>query len=128
MSNLTRSQAWLALSAHKTALGTLSIREMFRADPDRFDKFSLQLETLLLDYSKNFILEETLVLLLDLARETKLEEWMSRMFAGDKINISENRAVLHTALRAPLGAEIHADGKNVVPDVHRVLDLSLIHI
>ena len=122
MSNLTRSQAWLALSAHKTALGTLSIREMFRADPDRFDKFSLQLETLLLDYSKNFILEETLVLLLDLARETKLEEWMSRMFAGDKINISENRAVLHTALRAPLGAEIHADGKNVVPDVHRVLD------
>ena len=122
MSNLTRSRAWQALTAHKTALGTLSMREMFQTDPARFDKFSLQLEGLLLDYSKNLILQETLGLLVDLAREAKLETWISRMFAGEKINASENRAVLHTALRAPLGAEIHTDGKNVVPDVHRVLD------
>jgi len=122
MSNLTRSQAWLALSAHKTALGTLSMREMFHSDPARFDKFSLQFESLLLDYSKNFILEETLGLLVDLGREAKLKEWISRMFAGDKINTSENRSVLHSALRAPFGAEIHVDGINVVPDVHRVLD------
>ena len=122
MSNLTRSQVWLALSAHKAGLRTLSMREMFHTDPARFDKFSLQFENLLLDYSKNLITEETLGLLLDLARETRLEEWISRMFAGDKINTSENRAVLHTALRAPASAEIHADGKNVVPDVHRVLE------
>ena len=122
MSNLTRSQTWLALSAHKNTLDTLSMREMFRADSARFDKFSLQFEGLLLDYSKNLILEETLSRLVGLAHETGLKEWISRMFSGDKINASENRSVLHTALRAPLGAEILAEGKNVVPEVHRVLD------
>ncbi len=95
---------------------------MFRADPARFDKFSLQLEGLLLDYSKNLITEETLALLLNLARQSKLDDWIARMFNGEKINSSEQRAALHTALRAPRGAEVHVDGKDVMPDVHRVLD------
>ena len=122
MSNLTHSHAWQALSAHQTAIAKLTMRDMFRADPVRFDKFSLQLDGLLLDYSKNLITEETFALLLNLARQSKLDDWIARMFNGEKINTSEQRAVLHTALRAPRGMSIHADGKDVVPDVHRVLD------
>ena len=122
MSKLTYSQAWQALSAHQVAIGKLSMREMFRADPERFDKFSLQLDGLLLDYSKNLITDETRDLLINLAQESNLNEWIGRMFKGEKINTSEHRAVLHTALRAPRGTSVQADGKNVVPDVHRVLD------
>ena len=122
MSNLTNSPAWQALLAHQTTIGKLTMRGMFHADPGRFDKFSLQLDGLLLDYSKNLISEETLALLLDLARQSKLDDWIARMFNGEKINTSEHRAVLHTALRAPRSSSIHVDGKDVVPDVHRVLD------
>jgi glucose-6-phosphate isomerase len=122
MSNLTRSPAWQALSAHHVAIRTQTMREMFRADPARFDKLSLQLDGLLLDYSKNLINKETRTLLLNLARQSGLEEWIARMFGGAKINSSERRAVLHTALRAPRDAEIIVDGRNIVPDVHRVLD------
>ena len=122
MSNLTHSPAWQALSAHQTAIVKLTMRGMFHADPARFNKFSLQLDGLLLDYSKNLITEETFALLLNLARQSKLDDWIARMFNGEKINTSEQRAVLHTALRAPRGMSIHADGKDVVPDVHRVLD------
>jgi glucose-6-phosphate isomerase len=98
-----------------------TLREMFRGDPARFDRFSLRLDGLLLDYSKNLITGETLDLLLKLARQTGLEEWAGRMFDGEKINTSEGRAVLHTALRAPCDARVLADGRNVVPEVHRVL-------
>ena len=122
MSNLTRSSAWQALLAHQTALGKKTMREMFRADPARFDRFSLQLDCLLLDYSKNLVTQETIALLLNLARQSKLDDWIARMFNGEKINTSEGRAVLHTALRAPRGTEVYVDGKNVMPDVHRVLD------
>ena len=122
MSKLTQSPAWQALTAHQTAVSGLTMRDMFRADPARFDKFSLQLDGLLLDYSKNLITEETLALLLNLARQSHLDEWITRMFNGEKINTSEQRAVLHTALRAPRNAAIHVDEKDVVPDVHRVLD------
>jgi glucose-6-phosphate isomerase len=122
MSKLTHSPAWQALSAHRTDIGRLTMRGMFREDPARFDKFSLQLDGLLLDYSKNLITEETRALLLNLARQSELGVWVERMFNGEKINTSEQRAVLHTALRAPQGAEIFVDGKNVVPEVHRVLD------
>ncbi|MDE2309252.1 MAG: glucose-6-phosphate isomerase [Betaproteobacteria bacterium] len=122
MSNLTRSSAWQALSAHQAVIGKQSMREMFRADPARFDKFSLQLDGLLLDYSKNLITEETLALLLNLARQSKLDGWIARMFNGEKINTSEQRAALHTALRAPRGAEVYVDGKDVMPGVHRVLE------
>ena len=122
MSNLTESPAWKALSAHQTAISKLTMRGMFQTDPKRFDKFSLLLDGLLLDYSKNLITEETRTLLLGLAQQSKLDEWIARMFGGEKINTSEHRAVLHTALRAPHGLTIYADGKDVVPDVHRVLD------
>ncbi len=98
------------------------MREMFCDDSKRFDKFSLQLDGLLLDYSKNLITAETLSLLLNLARQSKLDDWIARMFNGDKINTSEQRAALHTALRAPRGTSVYVDGKDVVPDVHRVLD------
>ena len=122
MSNLTYSPAWRALSAHQTVIGKQAMRGMFRADPSRFDKFLLQLEGLLLDCSKNLITEETFSLLLNLARQSKLDDWIERMFSGEKINTSEQRAALHTALRAPRGTEVYVDGKNVMPDVHRVLD------
>ncbi len=122
MSNLTDSPAWQALSAHQADIRRQAMRDMFRADPARFDKFSLQLDGLLLDYSKNIITEETLALLFALARQSKLDAWIARMFKGEKINTSEQRAVLHTALRAPPGSAIHVDGKNIMPDVHRVLD------
>lgn len=98
------------------------MRGMFAADPARFDKFSLQLDGLLLDYSKNVASEETLRLLLSLVRQSKLDDWITRMFNGDKINTTEQRAVLHTALRAPHGASVYTDGKDVVPDVLRVRD------
>jgi len=122
MPNVTHSPAWQALSAHQTVVGKQTMREMFRADPARFSKFSLQLDGLLLDYSKNLVTEETLALLLNLARQSKLADWIARMFNGEKINTSERRAVLHTALRAPHGTEVYMDGKDVMPDVHRVLD------
>jgi len=122
MSNLTDSPAWQDLLAHHTDISKLTMRGMFRDDPERFDKFSSQLDGLLLDYSKNLITEETLSLLLNLARQSKLNNWIALMFNGEKINNSEHRAVLHTALRAPRSSSIHVDGKDVVPDVHRVLD------
>ncbi len=120
MSKLTLSPAWQALTSHQTANGKRTMREMFDANPLRFDQFSLQVEGLLLDYSKNIISQETLSLLLSLARQSNLEDWKARMFNGEKINSSEQRAVLHTALRAPDSAVIYADGKNVMPDVVRV--------
>ncbi|CAG0123614.1 glucose-6-phosphate isomerase [Rhodocyclaceae bacterium] len=122
MSNLTRSPAWQALTAHHAAISKQTMRGMFAADPARFDKFSLQLDGLLLDYSKNVASEETLRLLLSLVRQSKLDDWITRMFNGDKINTTEQRAVLHTALRAPHGASVYTDGKDVVPDVLRVRD------
>jgi glucose-6-phosphate isomerase len=122
MSNLTLSAAWQALQSHRAALQNQTMRAMFGADAARFDKFSLQLDGLLLDYSKNLITGETWHLLVALARQSQLETWISRMFTGEKINTSENRAVLHTALRAPRTDTILVDGRNVVPDVHRVLE------
>ncbi len=98
------------------------MREMFRTDPARFDQFTLQLDGLLLDYSKNILTQETLTLLLNLARQSKLDEWIARMFNGEKINSSEQRAALHTALRAPQGSSVYTDGKDVMPDVLRVRD------
>jgi glucose-6-phosphate isomerase len=122
MSNLTHSAAWQALSLHQQDIRKKTMRDMFAADSARFDKFSLQIDGLLLDYSKNLITEETLTLLLNLARQSKLHEWIERQFNGDKINTSEARAVLHTALRSPRNANVTLDGKNVIADVHRVLD------
>jgi glucose-6-phosphate isomerase len=122
MSTLVQSPAWQALTAHQTKISQRTMREMFCDDSKRFDKFSLQFKGLLLDYSKNLITAETLTLLLNLARQSKLDDWITRMFNGDKINTSEQRAALHTALRAPRDTSVYVDGKDVVPDVHRVLD------
>lgn len=122
MSNLIRSTAWQALSAHHASIQKQTMRDMFKADEKRFEQFSLQLDGVLLDYSKNLITTETLVLLLDLARKSNLNNWIERQFNGDKINTSEARSVLHTALRSPADRTVLVDGKNVVPDVHRVLD------
>lgn len=121
MSELTRSPAWQALSAHRAQMQALTLREMFRTDAARFDTFSLQLGGLLLDYSKNLITHETRTLLLDLARQSQLETWRERMFSGETINSSEQRAVLHTALRAPQGSTVRTGGKDVMPDIRRVL-------
>jgi glucose-6-phosphate isomerase len=121
MSKLTASPAWQALLAHHAQMSKQTMREMFATDTGRFDRFSLQLEGLLFDYSKNRIDDETLRLLLDLARQAGVRAWTTRMFGGDKINTSEGRAVLHTVLRAPADAVVNVDGRDVVPDVHRVL-------
>jgi len=122
MSNLIQSPAWRALSAHKHDIDSLTLRGMFQDDPGRFDKFSLQLDNLLLDYSKNLINENSFALLLALARQCKVENWIARMFSGERINSSEQRSVLHTALRSPRNVPVYSGENDVEPDVHRVLD------
>ena len=119
---LARRKAWSALKAHYKRLKPLSLRELFAADPKRGEKFALEAAGIYLDYSKNRITDKTLKLLVELANESGLRERIDAMFRGDKINITENRAVLHVALRAPKDASIVLDGKNVVAEVHAVLD------
>ena len=119
---LAKRKAWNALKAHYKKLSPVHLRELFRDDPSRGEKFALDAVGIYLDYSKNRITDKTLKLLVELARESGLRERIDAMFRGDKINITENRAGLHVALRAPKDAAILVDGKNVVPDVHAVLD------
>ena len=119
---LTRRPAWKALAAHYKAVKALHLRDLFAADPKRGERFTAEEAGLFLDYSKNRITGETVKLLLQLAKESGLRERMDAMFRGDRINITENRAVLHVALRAPKDACITVDGKNVVPEVHAVLE------
>ena len=119
---LTQRPAWKSLGAHHKKIAKLHLRELFAADKKRGEKLTAEAVGLFLDYSKNRVTAETLKLLQQLAKESGLRGRMDAMFRGDKINITENRAVLHTALRAPRNAKIFVDGKNVVPDVHAVLD------
>jgi glucose-6-phosphate isomerase len=119
---LRQRPAWQALEAHYEAVRNRHLRELFAQDPQRAEKFSLDAVGVLLDYSKNRITDETLRLLLDLADQSGIRERIDAMFRGEKINITENRAVLHVALRAPRDEVIYVDGKNVVPEVHAVLD------
>ncbi len=121
MSYLTDSPAWKALQVHQAALADVRLRDLFSADPARFDKFSLEAAGLFLDYSKNRITSETLGLLIELARFAKLEEWRDRMFSGEKINFTEKRAVLHTALRNRSDRPVVVDGHDVMPDIRGVL-------
>ena len=114
--------AWSALEAHHSKVKGLHLKQLFADDPGRAEQFSLDAAGIHLDYSKNRVTTETLGLLLRLAEESGLRTRIDAMFRGDKINISENRAVLHVALRAPRGASIEVDGSNVVPGVHDVLD------
>src|SRR3989338_9231181 len=99
MSKLTRSTIWQSLQKHQKTIAKTELRDMFASDPRRFKKFSLQLDDILLDYSKNLVNEDTLQLLFKLAKEANLEQHIQAMFAGEKINFTENRAVPHVALR-----------------------------
>ncbi|WP_035793719.1 glucose-6-phosphate isomerase [Kitasatospora mediocidica] len=119
---LDRSPQWAALGKHRAELGELHLREMFAADPQRGSRLTLQVGDLHLDYSKHLVTDETLELLRELAAARGVAELRDAMFRGEKINITEDRAVLHTALRAPRGAVVEVDGENVVPAVHAVLD------
>jgi len=119
---LTQRPAWKALAAHLPAARRLHLRKLFADDPTRGQRLTATAAGLYLDYSKNRVTDRTLALLLRLARESGLPGRIEAMFRGDKINVTEKRAVLHTALRAPAGASVVVDGKNVVPEVHAVLD------
>jgi glucose-6-phosphate isomerase len=119
---LTKRKAWIALKAHYKQIQATHLRKLFEQDSKRGERFTLDALGIYFDYSKNLITQKTIKLLLDLARESGLKARTEAMFTGEKINITENRAVLHIALRAPRDASILVDGKNVVPEVHAVLD------
>ena len=119
---LIERPAWNALAAHYQSVRRLHLRQLFADEPKRGERMSAEAVSLYLDYSKNRITDETLKLLLQLADESGLRKRIDAMFRGEKINVTENRAVLHVALRAPKGASIVVDGENVVPQVHAVLD------
>jgi glucose-6-phosphate isomerase len=119
---LFKRPAWKALKAHYAEVRTLHLRNLFADDPKRADRFSLEAAGIHVDFSKHRITEETKTLLVNLAEESGLREKIDAMFRGDKINVTENRAVLHVALRAPRETSIRVDGDNVVPKVHEVLE------
>ena len=120
--NLANTAVFQKLKKHAEKAGKWSLKELFRNDPGRFPAMTLTAGGLFLDFSKNFLTKETLLLLLELAKECDLEKIRDRMFEGDKINTTEHRAVLHTALRAPRYEKVLVDGKNVIPDIQAVLD------
>src|SRR6266567_1801051 len=119
---LSERPAWKALGAHYQQIQGKHLKQLFADDPARGERFAFETGGILLDYSKNRITDETLKLLIQLAEESGLRARIDAMFRGEKINITENRAVLHVALRAPRGATIVVDGENVVPQVHAVLN------
>ncbi len=121
MAALTTLPVWQALCRHQKTIAASNMRDLFAQDTNRFDKFSFQLDDMLFDFSKHRINDETLPLLMQLAREAQLENWRDRMFAGEKINITENRAVLHTALRNRSNRPVLVDGVDVMPEVNAVL-------
>jgi len=116
------AQAWIALEAHAERLQDVHMRDLFDADPNRFNQFSMHTCGILLDYAKNRITPETLELLFELARETEVEGLRQRMFEGHHINETEHRAALHTALRAPRNMKITVQGQDVMPKIAKVLD------
>ena len=119
MSTLTHSPAWNALHDHRTILSGHHLRDLFEQDEDRFDKFSLLFNDILIDYSKQPINSESMTLLMTLARQQGLEEWIGKMFRGERVNNTENRAALHVALRGE--GPFHLDGVDITPSVKRVL-------
>jgi glucose-6-phosphate isomerase len=122
LTGLTEAASWHALAAHHALIKDTHLRKLFADDPGRAERFSVEASGLFLDYSKNRITDETLRLLLQLAEEQGVTKRRDAMFAGQKINTTERRAVLHVALRAPRGTRIEVDGADVVPEVHKVLD------
>src|SRR6202167_1629259 len=119
---LTSLPAWKLRQVHNEKIRSQHLRELFKSDPQRGKRLTAEAEGIYLDYSKHRITDETVGLLLELAEQSGLRDRIEAMFTGEKINITEKRAVLHTALRAPKGAVIKVDGENVVPGVHEVLD------
>jgi glucose-6-phosphate isomerase len=122
MEPLTKRKAWKALQAHYETVRRIHLRTLFAEDPARGERLAVEAVGISLDYSKNRVTDETLKLLVQLAEESGLRSRIDAMFRGEKINVTENRAVLHVALRAPKGSSIKVDGQNVVPQVHAVLD------
>jgi glucose-6-phosphate isomerase len=122
MKPLTERRAWKALTAHHKKVKELHLRDLFAGDPKRGERMTAEAVGLFLDYSKNRVNDETIKLLLQLAEESGLRARIDAMFRGEKINITEKRAVLHVALRTPRGVSVVVDGENVVPQVHAVLD------
>src|ERR1700748_1772082 len=118
--NPTTTAAWKALGAHATELKEDHLRDLFAKDPQRFTRYSLQHEGIHFDYSKNLVTDKTLELLQGLAAECKVKDGIEAMFSGEKINQTEDRSVLHTALRNFSGKPVYSDGKDVMPDVQRV--------
>ena len=121
-SALRSRAAYQALEDHHERIGTVHLRQLFADDPERGTRMTAEAEGLFLDYSKNRITDETLRLLVELAEQSGLRERIDAMFCGEHINTTEDRAVLHVALRAPAGASIAVDGADIVPEVHAVLD------
>lgn len=121
MQKLTQRASWKALQAHFEQVKSVHMRDLFAEDGERFRKFSSQMDDILLDFSKNRITDETFSLLCDLARECDVEGWRDQMFAGEPINISEFRPVLHTALRNRSNTPVYVDGENVMPKINQVL-------
>ena len=121
MATLHKLPVWQKLSQHQHDIASLHMRDLFAQDAKRFDKFNLKFADILFDYSKHRITDETLPMLFQLAREAKIEDWRDKMFAGEKINITEDRAVLHTALRNRANTPVLVDGHDVMPDVNAVL-------
>lgn len=122
MKNLTDFTAWKALEKHKEQLSDISMRELFAQNNNRFDDFHLTFNDMLLDFSKNRINQETMALLIQLAEESHLKEWTEKMFSGEKINHTEDRAVLHTALRNRGNKPVYVGGQDVMPEVNSELD------
>lgn len=119
--NPTQTDAWASLEEHIDELNDTSLKEMFAADPKRFDKFHLEACGMLVDFSKNLVTDRTMALLYELAEQTEVKDAIEKMFTGDKINRTENRAVLHTALRNRDNTPVYVDGEDVMPGVNRVL-------
>ena len=119
---LTAMKAWKALKTHSKDIAVVHLRDLFAADPARGEKLAIEAQGLFFDFSKNRVTNETLKLLVDLAQESDLQGRIDAMFSGEKINLTEGRAVLHVALRAPKGTSIVVDGQDLVPEVHAVLD------
>src|SRR4029450_13680313 len=121
MTQLTKSAAWQALQAHHKTFARIQMRDLFAQEAGRFERLSLQLDDLLLDYSKTRVTTRTMSLLLALAEEAELPAWIDRMFRGERINATERRAVLHVALRNRSNRPIEVDGRDVMPAVNDVL-------
>ena len=122
MTSITHSKSWIQLKKHHDEFSNSHMRDLFNDDPDRFNKFNLQFDDLLYDFSKNIVSQDTLNLLYDVAQEAHLSDWVNTLFSGEKINFTENRAALHIALRNRSNKPILVDGKDVMPEVNAVLE------